>query len=108
MIKEDVTTITKGSKTCERNASEHVTNLAFRVQRMEGFLEQIGTNMGLFNHVPLDAQPGPGGEPQRPGPKLGPHHNGALPKRSVDHGRRRDNDKVPLTCRKYASLLCQR
>ena len=28
----------QGSKTGERNASEDVTNLAFRVQRMEGFL----------------------------------------------------------------------
>ena len=40
----------------------------------------------------MDAQPGPGGEPQRNGTPLGPHHNGALPKRNVDHGRRRDDD----------------
>ena len=40
----------KGSKTSERNASEDVTNLAFRVQRMEGFLEKIATHMGLPTH----------------------------------------------------------
>ena len=87
----------QGTKTGERNASKDVTNLAFRVQRMEGFLEQIVTHIGLSNHVSLDAQPGPGGEPQRPGPTLGPHHNGALPKRSMDHGRRRGNDEVSLS-----------
>ena len=86
----------QGSKTGGRNVSKDVTNLAFRVQRMEAFLEQIATHMGLSNHVALDAQPGPGSEPQRPVPTLGPHHNGALPKRSVDHGRRRDDDEVSL------------
>ena len=34
--------------------------------------------------------------PQRPGPTLVPQHNGALPKRSIDHGRRRDDDEVSL------------
>ena len=29
-------------------------------------------------------------------PTLDPHHNGGLPKRSVDLGRRRDDDKVSL------------
>ena len=85
----------QGSKTGERNASGDVTNMAFKVRNMEGFLEQIATHMGLSDHVSLDTQPGPGGEPQRPGPILGPHHNGALPKRIMDHGRRRD-DEVSL------------
>ena len=49
--------------------------------------------MGLNSQ---DADPGPGDEPQRPGPALGPHHNGTLQKRSVDHSRRRDNDEVTL------------
>ena len=43
-----------------------------------------------------DAEPGPGAKPQRPGPTFGPHHNGALLKRSVDHSRRRDDDEVSL------------
>ena len=63
---------------------------------MEGFLEQIATHMGLSSQVSVDAEPGPGGEPQRPGPTLGPHHNDSLPKRSVDLVRRRDNDEVSL------------
>ena len=63
---------------------------------MEGFLEQIATHMGLSCQVSTDAEPGSGGEPQRPGPTLGPHHNGALPKRSMDLGRRRDDDEVSL------------
>ena len=63
---------------------------------VEGFLEQVATHMGLSNHVSPDAQPGPGGKPQRPGPMLGPHHNDTLPNRSVDHRRRRDNDEVSL------------
>ena len=58
----------QGSKTGERYAYEQVSNLAFRVQRMEGFLEQIATHMGLSSQVSVDAEPGPGGEPQRPGP----------------------------------------
>ena len=61
---------------------------------MEGFLEQVATHRGLSNQVSVDAQPGPGSEPRMPGPTLGPHHNGALPKRSVDHGRRKDDDEV--------------
>ena len=52
--------------------------------------------MGLSSQVSVDAEPGPGGEPQRPGSTLGPHRNGALPKRSVDLGRRRDNDEILL------------
>ena len=71
----------QGDKAGERYVSEQVSNLAFRVQRIEGFLEQIGTHMGLSSQ---DAEPRPGDEPWRPGPTLGPHHNGALPKRSVD------------------------
>ena len=86
----------QGSKTDERNVSEEVTNLAFRVQRMEDFLEQIATHMGLSNQVSVDAQPGPGSDPQRPVPTLGPHHNGALLKRSVDLGRRREDNEVSL------------
>ena len=86
----------QGSKTGKRNASEEVTDLAFRVQRMESFLEQIDTHMGLSNQVSVDAQPGPGGERQRPVPTSGPHHNGALPKRSMDLGRMRDDDEVSL------------
>ena len=39
----------QSSKTGEKNASKDVTDLAFRVQRMEGFLEQIATHMGLSN-----------------------------------------------------------
>ena len=50
--------------------------------------------MGLSNQVSIDAESGPGGKPQRPGPTLGPHHNGTLPKRSVDLGRRRHDDEV--------------
>ena len=52
--------------------------------------------MGLLNHVSPDAQLGPGAEPQRLGPVLGSHHNGPLPNRSVDYGRRRDNDEISL------------
>ena len=63
---------------------------------MEGFLEQTATHMGLSNHVSSDVQPGSGGKPQRSGPTLGPRHNGALLKRSMDHGRRKDNDEVSL------------
>ena len=37
-----------------------------------------------------------GGEPQRPGPKLGPYHTGALRKRNVDLGRRCDDGEVSL------------
>ena len=73
VIKEDVTTIKKRLQNSESNASEDVTNLAFRVQRMEGFIEQIAIHMGLSNHVLLDAQPGSGCKPQRPGPTLGPN-----------------------------------
>ena len=86
----------QGSKTGERYASEQVSNLAFRVERIEGFLEQIATHMGLSSQIFVDAESGPGGDPQRPGPTLGPHHNGALLKRSMDFGRRRDNDEVSL------------
>ena len=82
-----------GDKASEGYASEHVSNLTFRVHRMEGFLEQIATHMGLNGQ---DADPQPRDEPQRPGPALGPHHNGALPKSSVDHSRRRDDDEVSL------------
>ena len=82
-----------GDKSSEGYASEQVSNLAFIVQRMEGFLEQIATHMGLNGQ---DADPQPRDEPQRPGPALGPHHNGALPKRSMDHSRRRDDDEVSL------------
>ena len=82
-----------GDKASERYASEQVSNLAFRVQRMEGFLEQIATHMGLNGQ---DDDSRPCNEPQRPGLALGPHHNGALPKRSVDHSRRRDDDEVSL------------
>ena len=52
--------------------------------------------MGLSNQVSVDAQPGPGGKSQRPGPTLCPPHNGALPKRSMDLGRGRDDDEVSL------------
>ena len=68
-------------------------SLIWLLQRIEGFLEQITTHMGLNTQ---DADPGPGAEPQRPEPALGPHHNGALLKRSVDHSRRRDDDEVSL------------
>ena len=83
----------QGDKASEGYASKQVSNLAFRVQRIEGFSEQIATHMGLNSQ---DTDPGPGAKPQRPGPALGPHHNGALPKRSVDHSRRRDDDEVLL------------
>ena len=82
-----------GDKASEGYASEQVSNLAFGVQRIEGFLEQITTHMGLNSQ---DADPQPHDEPQRPGPALGPHHNGVLPKRSVDHSRRRDDYEVSL------------
>ena len=82
-----------GDKASEGYASEQVSSLSFRVQRIEGFLEQIATHMGLNSQ---DADPQPCDEPQRPGPALGPHHNGALPKRSMDHSRRRDKDEVSL------------
>ena len=49
--------------------------------------------MGLNSQ---DTEPGPGAESQRPGPALGPHHNGALLKRSIDHSRRREDDEVSL------------
>ena len=62
---------------------------------MEGFLEQIATHMELSSQFSVDAELGPGGEPQSAGLTLGPHDNGALPKRSVDLGRRRD-DNVSL------------
>ena len=52
--------------------------------------------MRLSSQFSVDAELGPGGEPQRVGPTLGPHHNGALPKRSTDFGRRRDDDEVSL------------
>ena len=63
---------------------------------MEDFFEQIAAHMGLSSQVYLDVDPRPGGEPQRPGPKLGPHHNGALLKRNVDLGRRNDDGEVSL------------
>ena len=56
-----------GDKASEGYASEQVSNLAFRVQRTEGFLEQIATHMGLNSQ---DADPRPCDEPQRPGPAL--------------------------------------
>ena len=56
-------------------------------------MEQIATHMGLNSQ---DAEPRPGAEPHRPGPTLGPHHNGALLKRSGDHSRRRDDNEVSL------------
>ena len=37
----------QGDKATERYASKQVSNLAFRVQRIEGFLEQIAIHMGL-------------------------------------------------------------
>ena len=83
----------QGDKASQGYASEQVSNLAVRVQRIEGFLEQIATHMGLNSQ---DTDPGPGAEPQRAGPALGPLHNGALPKRSMDHSRRRDNNEVSL------------
>ena len=86
----------QGDKAVKKYASEQVSNLAFRVQRIEGFSEQIATHMGLSSQVSVDAEPAPGSEPLRPGPTLGPHHNGALPKRSVDLGRRRGNNEVSL------------
>ena len=49
--------------------------------------------MGLNSQ---DTEPRPGAEPQRPGPASGPHHNGALLKRSVDHSGRKDEDEVLL------------
>ena len=52
--------------------------------------------MRLSSQVYLDVDPRPGAKPQRPGPKLGPHHNGALPKQSVDLGRRNDDGEVSL------------
>ena len=52
--------------------------------------------MGLSNHVSLDAQPGPGREPQKTGPTLGPHHSGALAKRSMDQDRRTDDNEVSV------------
>ena len=96
VIKEEVETIKNMAPKQVKGMHLKRSLLAFRVQRMEGFLEQIATHMGLSNQVTVDAQPGPGGEPQRPGPTLGPHHNGALPKRGMDHGRRRDDHEVSL------------
>ena len=49
----------QGDKASERYASGQVSNLAFRVQRIEGFSEQIATHMGLSSQ---DAEPGPGAE----------------------------------------------
>ena len=51
----------QGNKAGERYASEQVSDLTFRVQRIEGFLEQIATHMGLSNQVSVDAEPRPGG-----------------------------------------------
>ena len=86
----------KATKASERYASDQVSDLGVRLQRMEGFSEQIATHIGLSSQVYLDIDPRPGSEPQRPGPKLGPHHNGALPKRSVDLGRRSNDGQVSL------------
>ena len=61
---------------------------------MEGFFEQIATHIGLSSQDYLDVDPRPGGEPQRPGPRLGTNHNGALLKRSMDFGRRNDDGEV--------------
>ena len=58
----------QGSNTGERQPSKQVSNLAFRVQRMEGYSEHIATHMGLSSQVSIDAEPGPGGEPQSSGP----------------------------------------
>ena len=63
---------------------------------MECVLRPIATHTGLSSQLSIDAEPGPGSEPQRPGPTIGPHHNCALPKRSVDLGRRRNDDEVSL------------
>ena len=86
----------QGDKAGERYASEQVSNLAFRVQRIDGFLEQIATHMGLSSQVSVDAEPRPDREPQKPGPTLDPHHSGALQKRSMDLGRRREDNEVSL------------
>ena len=97
VIKEDVTTIR--NKTPKLVKGRHPNRSQSGFQSVEDgrfFLEQIATHMGLSSQASVDAEPGPAGEPQRPGPTLYPHHNGALPKRIVDLGRRRDDDEVSL------------
>ena len=97
MIKKDIVTIrNKATNQVKCNASDQVSDLGVRLQRMEGLSEQIATHFSLSCQVYLDVDPRPGGEPQRPGPKLGPYHNGALPKRNVDLGRRCDDGEVSL------------
>ena len=86
----------QGYKAGEKYASDQVSDLGVRLQRMEGFSEQIAAHIGLSSQVYVDVDPRPSGEHQKPGPKLGPHHNGALPKRSVDLGRRSDDGEVSL------------
>ena len=95
-VKEDVATIRNKAPI---QVNRHWNSSLIWLSEYRGwkvFLEQIATHMGLSSQVSIGAEPGPGGEPQKPGPTLGPHHNGALLKRSVDLGRRRDNDKVLL------------
>ena len=97
MIKKDVVTIR--NKATKQVKGIHPIRSLIWLSGYRGwkvFFEQIATHMRLSSQVYLDVDPRPGGEPQRPGPKLGPHHNGALPKRSVDLGRRNDDGEVSL------------
>ena len=94
----------QGYKVSERYASDQVSDLGVRLQRMEGLSEQIAAHFGLSCQVYLEVDPRPGGEPQRPGSKLGPYHNGALPKRSVDLERRSDDGEVSLLTSNEGSL----
>ena len=95
----------QGYKAGERYASDQVSDLGVRLQRMEGLSEQIAAHFGLSCQVYLDVDPRPGGEPQRHGPKLGPYHNGALPKRRrIDLGRRSDDGEVSLLTSNEGSL----
>ena len=97
VIKKDVVTVKNKTPKQVKGMQPKMSVICLSEYRdLEGFLEQIATHMGLSNHVSLDAQPGPGSEPKRPGPTLGPHHNGALPNRRMDHGKRRDDDDVSL------------
>ena len=96
VIKEDAATIR--NKVIKLTKGMHPSRSQSDFQSTEDrrLLEQIATHMGLSSQVSVDAEPGLGGKPQRSGPTLGPHHNGALPKRSMDLGRRRDDDEVSL------------
>ena len=86
VIKEDIATIR--NKTTKQMKGMHLNRSLIWLSECRGWK--------VSSRVSVHAEPGAGGKPQRPGATLGPHHDGALPKRSVDLGRRRDDDEVSL------------